>query len=171
MGYASIPKMNCPIPSLRARGSASTVALRALMEQQQKIEIGQRIRELRENSAETNRSIADYCKVSVEAVRNWIAGKGISYDNGEKVAKLFDVDFNWLWRGESKGETPDVLRSLSGNSADELARLSDAVEELRVELAAARNELLAEIAQVRRAQEAPQKRRGNAGRSQGGSGN
>jgi transcriptional regulator with XRE-family HTH domain len=87
------------------------------LEQQQKIEIGQRVKWLRDNSAETSRSIARYVDVSVEAVRNWIAGKGISWESAEKVAQLYEIDVDWVWRGQGKspqgypvpekGPTPD----------------------------------------------------------------
>lgn len=136
--------MNYQATSLRTRGSASTVALHLLMEQAQKLEIGQRIRALREDSAETNRSIADYCDVSVEAVRNWIAGKGIAYDNGEKVAEMFSVRFDWLWRG--KGEqheaaaTPDLMGEFSPDAdllravAAQVAVVVAAVERIEAQL-------------------------------------
>lgn len=126
------------------RPSATTVRLRQLVDSQQKIEIGLRIKELRDNSAETSRSIADYCDVSVEAVRNWIAGKGISYDNAQKVADLFKRDVDWIWRGREKGATPDPFASPS----------TEADGELRKELAALRAELLAEIGKVQASQEA-----------------
>lgn len=146
--------MNYQAPSLRPRRSVSTVALRYLMEQQQKIEIGQRIRERRENSAETNRSIADYCDVSVEAVRNWIAGKGIAYDNAEKVAKLFGVDFDWLWRGEEKGSTPDVMGTLSPNGSKQL----DRIERLVGDLSQAVAELGADVGKLQKSQEQRKRR-------------
>lgn len=155
MRYCSLPKMNYQTTSLRPRGSASTVALRVLMEQAQKIEIGQRIRGLREDSAETNRSIADYCDVSVEAVRNWIAGKGIAYDNGEKVAEMFGVNFNWLWRGKGpprgQEETPDVLGELSPSS--ESAAADDEIRTKLDELLSGQAELLSAVSEVRSEQE------------------
>lgn len=110
-------------------GSVNT--LRFLVDAQQKIEIGLRIKQLRDGSAETSRSIADYCEVSVEAVRNWIAGKGIAYDNAKKVAKLFEVDEGWLWRGES----PDVVGALTGGADAKL-------DEILVRLAAIEAALL-----------------------------
>ena len=145
MRYASSPKMNYPSGSLKARGSATTVALRVLMDQAQKLEIGQRIRALREDSAETNRSIADYCGVSVEAVRNWIAGKGIAYDNGEKVAKLFEVEFNWLWRGQgeprARPATPDVLGTLTRSDSELLRDVASQVGQLASQVASTEAEV------------------------------
>lgn len=89
--------------------ASSTASLEWLMEQKQKAEIGQRIKDLRDNSAETTRSIGDYCGVGERSVAAWIAGKGIAYDNAQKVAELFGVDVDWLWRGEAQSSTGPVL--------------------------------------------------------------
>lgn len=131
---AATRKRNYRTASLRTRGSIHTVRLQALMDAAQKAEIGERIKQLRNASRETanretNRSIADYCGVSVEAVRNWIAGKGITYDNATKVAELFQVDRDWLWRGRKKGETPDLLDALSAPAGAAVpADLADRLE-------------------------------------------
>lgn len=101
------PKPNFPFAPLRATGTPHTVRLQALMEQQQKAEIGQRIRDLRESSPHTNRSIADAVDVSERAVTGWISGRGVSWEHVEAVAELFRVDATWLWSGREKGETPD----------------------------------------------------------------
>src|SRR6266516_3961110 len=73
---------------LRSRGSATTVRLHFLMEAQQRLAIGQRIKELRNLSPQTNRSIADYVGVGERAVANWIAGGGIAWENAKRVADL-----------------------------------------------------------------------------------
>jgi transcriptional regulator with XRE-family HTH domain len=96
--------------------AAHSVRLHLLMEQQQKMEIGSRIKELRDNSPETNRSIAEYVGVGERSVAAWLAGGGISYDNAKKVAELFEVDVDYIWRGREKGPTPDLLGSLSSPS-------------------------------------------------------
>lgn len=84
--------------TLTARRKSQRV-LRHLMDQQQAVEIGERIRDLRNNSEETNASIADYCNVRERTAAGWIGGEGISYKNAKRVAKLFQVDIDWLWRG------------------------------------------------------------------------
>lgn len=93
--------------SLTAKDKAKKV-LQHLMDEQQAIQLGERIRELRTNSEETNGSIADYCNVRERTVAGWIAGEGISYKNAKRVAELFRVDVDWLWRGR-KGSPFDVL--------------------------------------------------------------
>lgn len=116
-------KQHYPLASFPNSGSNRTLAL--LLDKQQKIEIGQRIKWLRDNSAETSRTIAGHCDVSVEAVRNWLAGKGIAYDNAVKVADLFEIDVDWIWRGRGRG--PDAARGqgpllnvLDGDGVEEL---------------------------------------------------
>lgn len=101
------------------------------MNQQQKTEIGERIRALRIDSAETNRTIADYVGVSVDAVKGWLAGNGISYDNAEKVAELFKVDVDWLWRGD-RGTTPDPFHDRYAEKLDEInEKLDEVLERLK----------------------------------------
>jgi transcriptional regulator with XRE-family HTH domain len=101
----------------------TTKVLRHLMEKQQAVEIGERIRGLRSDSSETNRSIADHCEVGERTVAGWIAGDGISYKNAKKVAALFDVDIDWLWRGREKPTTGSPLDALSAPTSDLAERL------------------------------------------------
>lgn len=111
--------------TLQSRPKTQRV-LRHLMEKQQGLEIGERIRGLREDSEETNRSIADYVGVGERSVAAWVAGDGISYKNAKKVAELFDVSIDWLWRGREKGDTPDLMGALSPTvSAEEFADLRE----------------------------------------------
>lgn len=107
--------------------------LRHLMEKQQAVEIGERVRELRENSEETNRSIADYCNVGERTVAGWVAGDGISYKNAKKVAELFAVSIDWLWRGREPGPTPDLMgtfgEAASSSEVADLRKQLDRIEE------------------------------------------
>lgn len=110
-------------------GSATTLRLRHLMEETQRVEIGQRIRHLRQSSAErlgqreTNRSIADYVGVTERAVTAWQQpenGTAPSYDHAKQVAELFQVSTDWLWRGREKGEAPDLMADLDGSQLDRM---------------------------------------------------
>lgn len=131
--------------SFQNAGRQTTVAL--LLEQKQKLEIGERIKWLRDNSAERSRTIARYADVSDEAVRNWIAGKGIAWENAEKVAALFKIDIDWLWRGTGKapegypqpekGETPDPFaKNNYGERLDNIEKLLGAIVSALVPLLA-----------------------------------
>lgn len=95
--------------------SAATLRLHHLMEERQRIEIGQRIKDLRNGSPQTNRSIADFVGVGERAVANWIAGGGIAWENAKRVADLFDVDAQWLWSGRGSREGGDGLRQLDAD--------------------------------------------------------
>lgn len=118
--------------------------LRQIMSEEQiKAEIGERIRELRENSPETNRSIADHVGVGERSVAAWIAGGGITYAHAKKVAELFGVSVDYIWRGREL-ETPDLLGALNG--ADEslletLGAMRSQYAEVLGELSALRTEL------------------------------
>lgn len=142
--------------SLSAPRSATTLRLKFLMDEQQRIEIGQRLKELRENSPQTNRSVGDAVGVTERTVAEWAAGRqGMTYDNAKKVAELFGVDLDWLWRGDK--ETPDVMKALSPNgravTADDLQALHTELRELRREVAAAEERVLRQMAEHRKALE------------------
>ncbi len=122
--------------TLHSAECAATVALRGLVndlgpdrvgeiliDQEQKIVIGERIRGLRNQSPQTNRSIADYCGIGERAVAEWMRGGGISYENAEKVSELFDVNVQWLLSGSVPSDEPDV--------SERLDRIEAALVELR----------------------------------------
>ena len=89
-----------------------------LMDAQAKLDIGQRIKDLRDNGPETNRSIAEAVGVGQRSVASWIAGGGITYDNAKKVSELFGKDVDYIWRGREKpAETPDLMGVLTGRDA------------------------------------------------------
>lgn len=137
--------------TLRQRNTAHSVRLQVLMNAQHKAEIGERIKELRDNSAETNRSIAEYVGVGERSVAAWIAGGGITYDNAKKVAELFGVDEDYVWRGRRKPETPDLIGALNGPGEEHpaLARIEAKVtriEDRQVRLLAEFGKLQASLA-------------------------
>jgi DNA-binding transcriptional regulator YiaG len=136
--HVNPPKRHYLRGSFQNAGSRTTVAL--LLEQKQKLEIGERIKWLRDNSAEKSRTIARYCDVSDEAVRNWIAGKGIMWENAEKVAAMFGLDVDWVWRGEGKPPegypqeekppAPDLMTTLSAADSERIERIEEKLDEL-----------------------------------------
>ena len=159
------PTAKFPSRALRGTGTVHTVRLQALMEQQQKAEIGQRIRELREASPHTNRSIADEIGVSERAVTGWISGRGIGWDNVVAVAQLFDRDPHWLWSGQEKGKTPDLMAELSPNgSTGELREAVEALHGKVDQILANQAALLEAVDRVLVAQESSQPTRKQAGR-------
>lgn len=148
--------------------SPSTVRVRWLMEEQQRLEIGNRIRELRENSTETNRSIAEAVGVGERSVAAWIAGGGMAYDNAKKVADIFGVDVDYIWRGRATQDTtPDLMGALSPN-AEILAAIRE-LDQKVAKLVAGQAELQTEIAKVRSAQAVPRKTQVPSGRKKASS--
>jgi transcriptional regulator with XRE-family HTH domain len=129
------------------------------MEEQQRVEIGQRIRELRETSPHTNESIAEHVGVGVRSVANWISGTtGITYANAKKVAELFEVDVRWLWDGKERPDDTDFLGKLSAATPPaELRAVLESLEELRKRQAAFEAWLRAEFSILRASQELPPK--------------
>ena len=141
------------------------------MEEQQRIEIGRRIRDLREASPHTNRSIADHVGVGERSVANWISGKtGITYEHAEKVARLFGVEIAWLWAGRDRGSTPDVLASLSGAAGERLDQIEHELAALRKDLAwlvAERKADAAVQAQAPAPEQSPQEQSGRGRKAAG----
>lgn len=117
------------------------------MEQQQRIEIGRRIRDLREASPQTNESIAEHVGVGVRSVANWVSGAtGITYKNAKAVAALFEVDVRWLWDGVERTSTPDLLGGLSAAEPETLEQKLDQILDQQAAL-------LADVSLVRSEQE------------------
>lgn len=103
------------------------------MEEQHRHDIAERLRRLRDDSEETNRSVADFVGVGERTVAGWLSPTnpaGISYKNAKKVAELFEADVDWLWRGKAKGDTPDLLGDLSAPVSERLEVLEQNVEKL-----------------------------------------
>jgi transcriptional regulator with XRE-family HTH domain len=135
---------------LSLKRSATTLRLHHLMEEQQRLEIGRRIKTLRDNGPQTNRSIAEFCDVGERSVANWVAGKGIAWDNAKRVAELFDVEVQWVWTGEERAPTPDLLDALSPGRAEGQAEILERIAELAASVA----ELHLEVGTIRELLEA-----------------
>lgn len=123
---------------------------RQLMNESQKREIGERLRDLRDNSSETNRSIADYCGVDTRTVGHWMAGDGIRYGNAEKVAELFNVSIDFIWRGKEKGPTPDPFAPPPSSAPPDLEQRLAAVDQKLDRVLALVAELALDIARRER---------------------
>ncbi len=96
-------------------------------EERPAFKVSGRLRELRNASTETNRSIADAADVAERSVANWMSGEtGMKYEHAKVVANLFGVDVTWLWTGEHStgpnGPTPDPFANRSDRGAVETGR-------------------------------------------------
>lgn len=124
---SSLMPNSCVQPSLSASRSASTVRLRWLVTEQRKLEIAARLRELYEESDETYLSIAEAIDVRERTVASWLSPtkpEPISYKSAKKVAGLFGVSIDWLWRGEEGIRVP-------ADFMERFAELERQVEEMR----------------------------------------
>lgn len=141
------------------------------MDQQQKIAISGRLRELRNASTETNRSIADAADVAERSVANWMSGEtGMKYEHAKVVANLFGVDVTWLWTGEHStgpnGPTPDPFANRT-----QAATAVDRIEADLQSLLHGQAELNARVLKVERLLEDQRKQRQPAARTRKAKGN
>jgi transcriptional regulator with XRE-family HTH domain len=139
---------NLTAPSLPASRGTTSLRLRWLMDEQQRLEIGERLKDLRDNSPETNRSVGDAVGVSERTVAEWSAGRqGMTYEHAKKVAELFDVDIDWLWRGKGRGATPDLMGQLDGGSVilNRVEQMCQEIGERLEALEAGQGAIVAEI--------------------------
>lgn len=113
-----------------------------LMDDQRKREIGARIRELRVDSPYTQQAVADRVGVTLRALQKWEQGRGITYENVERVANVFDVDVDYVLKGVAKpapnliggmNPEPNRLNVIEQLLREILSRL-DVLEQLREKL-------------------------------------
>lgn len=148
---------NLAISSLSGRSAAVSVRRHWLMEEAQRFEIAARLRDLRDNSVETNDSIAEAVGVKERTVAGWASPtkpQGMTYAHAKAIAKLFGEDLDWFWRGKPRGETPDVLSALSNGSVAQLDRIEREVGQLAAALA----ELAAAVGALQKSQARPKRR-------------
>jgi transcriptional regulator with XRE-family HTH domain len=88
----------------------------------------QRIAELKEAHPRlTWRKIADAVGVSERAATQWQRTGALKPENAEALAKLFGVDFDYVWVGP-RPDTPDLFVDRRA-SEDRIARMETRVEE------------------------------------------
>lgn len=152
--------------SLSTSRSRSTLRLHWLMDEQHKIEVSGRMRDLWKDSGETYRSVADAVGVQERTVAGWLSPskpEAISYDNAVKVARLFTVGIDWVWRGRDDIRVPaDFL--------DRFTELEEQVQELLSDDAERAQRAVAAVRQARqkspskpRASRSPKQRKRRAG--------
>lgn len=134
--------------------TGNTLRLHHLMEETQRLEIAERIRQLRERSPFTQPEVAEKLEIGLRAYQKLEERGTTKWERCEELARIYEVDPGWIWDGREKGPTPDVIGTLNGSDAKGLRAVSEAVQELRSEVRATRTEVLAELGKVREAQEA-----------------
>lgn len=99
---------------------------------------GERIRDLREAHAWTQRQVADKLGVDPKSVHNWEAGREINPTNLRELAEVLSVTPDYIRFGER--EVPDLTQMLSdGNNElqDQLDRIETNQQQILAELRAA----------------------------------
>lgn len=116
--------------SLRGSGAARTVLLRMAADQER----ADRIRALKlERPDLTWRRIADAVGVTERSATDWQKKGGIDYENAKKLAAVFEVDTDYIWRGPSDGERAPSPFAGQDALADRLDRIEATLGELRQE--------------------------------------
>ena len=126
-------------PSRGAR-TASTFRLNLLMEEQQRLEIGARIKELRERSPHKQPYVAARLHIGTRAYQK-VENKGTtSYERCQAIAKIHahwthdhpdwkHATADWLWDGRMPAaETPDLLGALAGGARAQLDRIEQRLD-------------------------------------------
>lgn len=109
----------------------NTLRLAHLMEETQRLEIGHRIRQLREKSRWTQPDLAEKLGLSLRGYQKLEEKGTTKFERAEAVARIHGVDAGWIWEGTDKGPTPDVLGALGARGgADQLTRLERKVDAL-----------------------------------------
>jgi hypothetical protein len=107
MQRSSPRKHNHRPASLRGSGGARTVLLRMAADQER----AERIRALKQERPDlTWRRIADHVGVTERSATDWQRKGGMEYDNAKKLAELFEVDVDYIWRGTRHGHAYPVRR-------------------------------------------------------------
>lgn len=138
--------------SLRDHESARSVLMRMAEDHAR----AERIRTLKSDRPDlTWEQIADHVGVKERSVHNWAATGGIKYENAEKLAELFGVSVDYIWRGEGgsvatmDGDTPDLLGALSPEDAKEIPARLDAIETDVAEIKKLLRQLMQQVAALR----------------------
>lgn len=135
MQRSSPPRHNHRRASLRGSGGARTVLLRMAADQER----AERIRALKQERPDlTWRRIADYVGVTERSATDWQRKGGIEYDNAKKLAELFEVDIDYIWRG-TESDTPSPFAG-QDELADRLDRIETSLSQARQELTDAHQE-------------------------------
>jgi transcriptional regulator with XRE-family HTH domain len=106
-----------------------TVRLHRLMEEKRRLEIGARIKQLREGQALKQPQVADRVGTTLRNYQRWEAGGGTSYDMYERIANALGVSPEYILHGDDLPQAPtaDLVSTLS-RIESKLDRLLDHLE-------------------------------------------
>lgn len=153
-------------PNLSSQELSRLARFRQQVERQL-VHLGSAIQDARKAKKWSRARLAREIPVDPKTVERWETGKtGGAMESLSVIAEALDTTTDdLLAAAASKGQpekTADLMDALS-KSSDVPAAIAEAVEALRLELVATRTQLLAEIAKVQVALEAPPSTQGKAG--------
>lgn len=146
-------------PSRKSR-TASTFRLHLLMEERQRLEIGERIRALRERSPFTQPDVADALGIKLRGYQKLEKDGTTKYERCEEIAAIHaewtkraegweHVSADWIWDGKERAETPDLMGQLTdAATTPQLAAIVESVARVEARLASFETLLLSEVAKV-----------------------
>lgn len=143
------------------------------MEERQRLEIAQRIRELRDRSPYTQPQVAEKLGIGLRAYQKLEAHGTTKWERCEELAAIFEnTTTRWIWDGTDTA--PDLLGQLGGDANERLARIEEALGEVlanQSNLQANQAQVLEGVQGLQRAQQDQQskRRRGGSGRAASGS--
>lgn len=80
------------------------------MDEAHKLEIGARIKHLRERSPFKQQAVADRLGIGIRAYQNLERVGTVRYERCEELGEIFEADPRWIWDGHERGMvTPDPL--------------------------------------------------------------
>lgn len=124
----------CVTRALARPRTTSTFALQMLRDQQRRLELAARMKELRVESPYTQEAVADKIGLKLRSYQKAEKTGGISYEKLRKLAKLHNVEFDWLLRGEHDappwGRPVEAPGSFVGNGHQPADRLTEVLERL-----------------------------------------
>lgn len=130
----------------RRRGSILTLREQMLKDEQQRLAVASRIRELRGPVPQP--VIAEKVGVGLRGYQKWEQTGGISWENLQKLAKIHKVEADWILNGEGKGATPDLMGTVNGGGDTDLGALRqqlDRIEQNQTDLAALLDAISAQV--------------------------
>lgn len=99
--------------AFRSSRTARTFRLTQLMEEAERLAIGERIKQLREQSPYTQPAMADLMGLTLRGYQK-LEEKGTTiWDHAKTLAKIHDVDVQWIWTGREGGASADLADDIA----------------------------------------------------------
>jgi transcriptional regulator with XRE-family HTH domain len=112
----------------KAPRTARTLRLEHLMDEAQRLQIAERIKDLRERSPYTQPNLAEKLGITLRAYQKMEANGTTKWERCEELGEIHGVDPRWIWEGEERPATPDLMGRLSSGPEAQLDRIERMLE-------------------------------------------